>query len=212
VRGALALRVEHLTLSVTSYYWRSWPNCESERANCIQRQQKKRPISPPPPMADVERVTTLKILGVTIANTLSISEHVCEFVKSYAQSQYALRILQAHRLSDSGLHTVFSWHKKTQIKTIIFAPKTVTDAPSADVNVRRRYVIFSAFNDDNAFVTATTDADATIRCHSLPIYIADGVLWMLLTQYCIHCALATIQSYENVKTLKKFTVLMLHVH
>jgi len=96
---------------------------------------------------------------------------------------------------------------------IIFAPKPVTDAPFADVNVRRRYAIFSAFNDDNAFVTATTDADAAIGCHSLAIYIADGVLWMLLTQYCIHGALATIEPYENVKTFAiAITVLMLNVH
>jgi len=35
--------------------------------------RRKRPISSPPPMADIERVVTLKILGVTITSTLSIS-------------------------------------------------------------------------------------------------------------------------------------------
>ena len=69
--------------------------------------EKKRLVSPPPPMADIERVTTLKILGVTVTNTLSTSEHVCEVIKSCAQTQYALGILRAHGLSDSGLHTVF---------------------------------------------------------------------------------------------------------
>ena len=69
--------------------------------------RKKRLVSPPPPMADIERVTTLKILGVKITNTLSMSEHVCEVIKSCAQTQYALRILRAHGLSDCGLHTVF---------------------------------------------------------------------------------------------------------
>jgi len=58
-------------------------------------------------MADIERVTTLKIHGVTITNILSTSEHVCEVIKSCAQTQYALRILRAHGLSVSGLHIVF---------------------------------------------------------------------------------------------------------
>jgi len=49
---------------------------------------------------------TLKILRVTVTNTLSTSDHVCEAIKSCAQTQYALRILRAHGLSDSGLRTV----------------------------------------------------------------------------------------------------------
>jgi len=69
--------------------------------------RKKCLVSPQPPMADIEHVTTLKILGVTVTNTLSTSEHVCEVIKSCAQTQYALRILRAHGLSDGGLHTVF---------------------------------------------------------------------------------------------------------
>ena len=72
----------------------------------FRNSRRKRLVSPPPPMVDIERVTTLKILGVTITNTLSTSEHVCED-KSCAQTQYALRILRAHGLSDSGLHAVF---------------------------------------------------------------------------------------------------------
>jgi len=58
-------------------------------------------------MADIGRVTTLKILGVTVTNTLSTSEHVFEVIKSGSQTQYALRILRAYGLNDSGLHTVF---------------------------------------------------------------------------------------------------------
>ena len=82
-------------------------NRRKTREIVFRDSRRKRLVSPPPPMADIERCTTLKILGVTITNTLSVSEHVCEVIKSCAQTQYALRILRAHGLSDNGLHTVF---------------------------------------------------------------------------------------------------------
>jgi len=47
--------------------------------------------------ADIEHVTTLKILGVTITSTLSICDHICEVIKSCAQTQYALRNADAPR-------------------------------------------------------------------------------------------------------------------
>jgi len=64
------------------------------------------------------RVTTLKILGFTITSTLSKSDHICEVIKSCAQTQYASRILLAHGLSDSGLYTVF---RSVAITKIIYA-------------------------------------------------------------------------------------------
>jgi len=80
--------------------------------------RRKRPVSPPPPMADTERIMTLKILGVTITSTLSISDHICEVIKSCAQTQYTLRIFHAHGLSDSQLCTVF---KSVAIAKITYA-------------------------------------------------------------------------------------------
>jgi len=69
--------------------------------------RRRRPSAPPPPMSDIERVTALKVLGVIITDTLSTSDHIRAVIKSCAQTQYALRVLRAHGLSDSGLHTVF---------------------------------------------------------------------------------------------------------
>ena len=42
-----------------------------------------------------------------ITGTLYTLEHICEVIRSCAQAQYALRIVHAHSLSDSGLHTIF---------------------------------------------------------------------------------------------------------
>jgi len=58
-------------------------------------------------MSDIESVTALKVLGVIITDTLSTSDHICEVIKSCAQTQYALRVLRTQGVSDSGLHTVF---------------------------------------------------------------------------------------------------------
>ena len=82
-------------------------NRKKTRENVFRDSRRKRLVSPPPPMADIERSTTLRILGVSITNTLSASEHVCEVIKSCAQTQYALRTLRVHGLSVSGLYTVF---------------------------------------------------------------------------------------------------------
>ena len=37
---------------------------------------RRRQIEPPPPTTDIARVTSLKILGVTMTNGLSASDHV----------------------------------------------------------------------------------------------------------------------------------------
>ena len=61
-------------------------NRKKTRENVFRDSRRKRLVSPPPPMADTERSTTLKILGISITNTLSASEHVCEIIKSCADT------------------------------------------------------------------------------------------------------------------------------
>ena len=41
---------------------------------------------PPPPLTGIARVTTLKILGVTFTNSLSVAEHVHAVISSSAQT------------------------------------------------------------------------------------------------------------------------------
>jgi len=50
--------------------------------------------SPPPNLQGIEQVASLKILGVTISNKLSVSEHVQQTVSGCVQSFNALRILR----------------------------------------------------------------------------------------------------------------------
>jgi len=61
----------------------------------------------PPPLPDITRGTTLKVLGVMFTNTMSASDHVRHVISDSAQSLYALRVLRHHGLGEAGLQTVF---------------------------------------------------------------------------------------------------------
>jgi len=64
-------------------------------------------IQPPPPLPNMTRGTTLKVLGVTFTATLSASDRVRRVISDSAQSLYALRVLRHHGLGEAGLQTVF---------------------------------------------------------------------------------------------------------
>jgi len=64
-------------------------------------------ISPPPVLPDIERVTSLKILGVTFTDRLMMSEHVQTTVSACVSLLYALRVLRAHGMPESSLQTVY---------------------------------------------------------------------------------------------------------
>jgi len=63
-------------------------------------------VQPPLLMANIARVTSMEVLGVTLTNSLSVAEHVQAVISSCAQTLYALRILRAHGMDDSDLQTV----------------------------------------------------------------------------------------------------------
>ena len=54
------------------------------------------------------RVWTIKILGVTISDHLSVNQHVTNVIASSAQAFHALRVLRAHGLNNDALDTVFT--------------------------------------------------------------------------------------------------------
>jgi len=58
-------------------------------------------------LPDVARVSSLKILGVTITNGLSASEHVRDVISNSARTLHALWVLRAHGMPDAALQVVF---------------------------------------------------------------------------------------------------------
>lgn len=64
-------------------------------------------VQPPPPLPGIARVTTVKILGVTVTNSLSVAEHVHAVLGSCAKMLFALRVLRAHGMDYAALQNVF---------------------------------------------------------------------------------------------------------
>ncbi len=60
----------------------------------------------PPPCPGVARSSSLKILGVTLQDNLTMGEHVSNLVAKGSQSLFALKVLKRHGLADAALHTV----------------------------------------------------------------------------------------------------------
>jgi len=58
-------------------------------------------------LPDITRVQTIKNLGVTISDRLSLNQHGTNVIVSRAQTFHALRILRAHGLNKDALEGVF---------------------------------------------------------------------------------------------------------
>jgi len=61
----------------------------------------------PPQIPDIRRVTSIKMLGVTVTNHLSVGEHVGDVIGRCAQSLYALKPMRHHSMSDDSLRLVY---------------------------------------------------------------------------------------------------------
>ena len=49
----------------------------------------------------------MKVLGVTINCSLSVSDHVNNIIRSSAQSVHALQLLRVHGMAESSIHMVY---------------------------------------------------------------------------------------------------------
>lgn len=69
--------------------------------------KRRHQAAPPPSLPGIVRVSCLKVLGVTITNGLSASDHVHSVITNCAQTLYALRVLRAHGMCDTALQAVY---------------------------------------------------------------------------------------------------------
>ena len=53
------------------------------------------------------RFTSIKMLDVTITNSLSMADHIREVISSCSRTLHAIRVLHAHGLSAAALQEVF---------------------------------------------------------------------------------------------------------
>jgi hypothetical protein len=61
----------------------------------------------PPPLEGINRVSTVKILGVLVSNFLAFTEHVDAIISSAAQTLHALRVMRGHGMGDDVLQRLF---------------------------------------------------------------------------------------------------------
>ena len=71
-----------------------------------------------PELPDVPRVSSIKLLGVTLAENFSMEEHITDTISSSSRALYALRVLRAHGMNDADLQTVF---KSTALSKLLHA-------------------------------------------------------------------------------------------
>ena len=75
----------------------------SKSVEIVFTTKRKRQFTVPPLLPGITRVTALKMLGVTISDKLSVSDHIQNIVSSCAQSVHAIRTLRAHGMSQEAL-------------------------------------------------------------------------------------------------------------
>src|ERR1043165_6274713 len=63
-------------------------------------------FDPPPPLPNIIRVKTLKILGVILKDNLKLTAHIDHLTAACSSSFYAIRKLKTHGLSSSSIHNV----------------------------------------------------------------------------------------------------------
>jgi len=64
-------------------------------------------VNQPAPCPDIERVSSICILGVTVNDQLSAADHVVNLLASSKSLLYALRALRVHGIPDVSLQEVF---------------------------------------------------------------------------------------------------------
>lgn len=92
--------------------WASTNNLKLNRTKSLEviftsSRRKLQECDLPTALPDIARATAIKILGVTITNHLSVSEHVRDIIGKCAQTMHALKILRRHGMSQEALRIVY---------------------------------------------------------------------------------------------------------
>jgi len=61
----------------------------------------------PPPLEEINRVSSIKLLGITFQSNLLMNNHVEEVLTSCSNMLYALKILRSQGMDNQGLQDVF---------------------------------------------------------------------------------------------------------
>ena len=116
----------------------------------------------PPELPDIKRVTTIIILGVTITNHLSISEHVSAVITKCAQSLHALKILRSHGMCDDALNVIYKAVVIAKVLHAIPAWCGFTDRQKLDAFIRRGVRLKFSNHNDPIMAELVDELDQTL--------------------------------------------------
>jgi len=123
---------------------------------------------PPPPTPGISRVTSIKILGITITNHLSIGELVRDVIGKCAQSMYALKLLRNYDMSDGSLRHVY---KAVVLCKLLYASPawwgftSTADKQCLEASIRCAVRSGLYVADDPSFSQLVADMDDNLFAH-----------------------------------------------
>jgi len=115
-----------------------------------------------PPSMNIERVSSLRVLGVIVNDQLSAADHVTNVLASCNSILCALRILRCHSIPDASLQNVF---QATVITKLTYCAPAWSDACSAadraklDSFIRRSKRLGYCSQKQPSFTQLLDDAD-----------------------------------------------------
>jgi len=91
--------------------WARANNLTLKCAKCVEiifhDTRRKRQLVMPPPLSDIPRIQSIKVLGVTITSSLSVAQHVNEVISTSAQTVHAHRLLRVHGMTNESLNIIY---------------------------------------------------------------------------------------------------------
>jgi len=88
--------------------WASQRNLKLNIAKTAEIVFVRRRGKAPLPTPGINRVNSLKILGVLVDDHLTFQEHISQTINSCSQSLFALRTMRQHGLDNKSLHQIFT--------------------------------------------------------------------------------------------------------
>ena len=94
----------------------------------------RRKVALPPPRPDIERVSSLRVLGVILIDKLTDADHVTALLSSGSSMLYAMPVLRSHGTPTTSLQDIF--HATVILRILYYAAPSWSVMCSAADHVR----------------------------------------------------------------------------
>jgi len=157
---------------------------------------------PPPPCPDIERVSSLRILGVIVNDRMTAADHVTMLLSSCSSLLYAMRVQRAHGIPATSLHDIF---RATVVSRILYMRRQHGRECVHQLNV----AVLTRCVAANASATVTTTCRLSLSCLTLPTMISSTASRSTLIAYYSHICLTNsiyLTNFEPARTTKLLSI------